>query len=117
MSPIRLSVVVPRVRVDGEHALRAAPLALERKEAVPRADVEDGPAGEVLGDLKKLQTAPKAPPDVPLGTCFDATQGEWVAPGNRVDTFLKSYAQISASVGTFLFAMTLPILETFIRCL
>ena len=84
-----LAVRIPRERVDGEHALGAAPLALEREEAVPRADVEDGLAGEVLGNLEELQPALKAPADVPLRAGFDATQVEWVAPRDRVDALLK----------------------------
>src|SRR5512140_2471428 len=116
-----LAVRVPGVGVDREHALRASPLALEREEAVPRADVEDGLAGEVFRNLEEFEPAPETPADVPLRTGVDATQGEWVAPGDRVDARLKlglgRAAEISASVGTFLFAMTLPILETFIRCL
>src|SRR5579871_4197247 len=116
-----LPVGVPRVRVDREHALGAAPLAFKREEAVPRADVEDGLAREVLGNLEEFEPALETPADMPLRTGFDATQVEWVAPGNRVDALLKTrpvhYAQISASVGTLLFVITLPMRDTFIRCL
>ena len=42
-----LAVVVPGERVDGQHARGAPPFAFEREEPVPRADVEDGLAGEV----------------------------------------------------------------------
>ena len=59
----------------------------------------------------------ETPADVPLRPGLDATQHERVAPRDRVDALLKTYAQISASVGTFLFAMTLPMRDTFIRCL
>src|SRR6185312_16497603 len=50
-----LAVGVPRVRVDREHALRATAFAFKRKKAVPRADVEDGLAREVFGNLEKLE--------------------------------------------------------------
>jgi hypothetical protein len=47
-----------------------------------------------------------------------------MAPLQRLDFLLQrfgghwpDYAQISASVGTFLLVMTLPMRETFIRCL
>src|SRR5262249_16083657 len=84
-----LAVRVPGISVNGEHAARAAPLAFERKEPIPRADVEDGLAGQVLWNQKKFQPAPKAPADVPLGAGFDATQVERVAQGDRVDALLK----------------------------
>ena len=85
-----LTVRVPRERVDGEDALRTAALAFEREESVPRADVEDGFAGEVVWNLKELQPALEAPAHVPLWTCLDTTEVERVAPRNRADAVTKA---------------------------
>ncbi len=46
---------VPRVVVDGHHPVCASSLALEREIPVPRADVEDRQAGEVLRELQQAQ--------------------------------------------------------------
>ena len=57
---------VPGVAVHRQHALGTAPFALEREEAVPGADVQHRPAGEVLGNAEQPQAAGEAAPGPPL---------------------------------------------------
>jgi hypothetical protein len=45
------------------------------------------------------------------------TRGPTMGAARFVEAGVGSYAKISSSVGTFLFVMTLPIRETFMRCL
>ena len=52
---------VPCVAVDCQYPGGAALLAFEREEAVPRADIEHGPAGEVLRNLKQPETPVESP--------------------------------------------------------
>ena len=57
---------VPGVAVHREHPVGPAPFALEGEEAVPRADVQHRPAGEVVGNAEQPQAAREAAPGPPL---------------------------------------------------
>ena len=49
---VALRPVIPGIRIDRQHPLGAAPLELERKIAVPGADIEHGLAGQIFWHLQ-----------------------------------------------------------------
>jgi len=75
-----LAELIPRKRIDGQHARGAAPFALEGEEAIPRADVEDGFSREVRREIEKFQSPREPPAHVPFGPGRQAAEIEGMAP-------------------------------------
>src|SRR5689334_2707012 len=85
---------IPGIGVNGQDAVRPAPLAFKREITVPRADVQNRPAIQVLGDLHQLEASLEPAAYMPLSPHDAVSQVDGMRPANPFDSFLNFFRAV-----------------------